>query len=256
MVPLSVLETEGFDLEAVMVSGLLPPHFLSPDPVEDLRAYVADYLKEEIAAEALTRNIPAFAEFLKVASLTSGALLNYVNVARETGVSHKVVRTYFDILEDTYLGFRVPSWKKSRKRRLIETEKFYLFDVGVMTYLSRQAPRIGSPGFGTAFEHYILMELRAFQAYTAPDLEITYWRTAGGFEVDFILGDKELALEVKGSKRTHKGDERGLRALKEDGPVKHAVIVSLEETPRRLDSGIEVVPWRMFIDRLWGRDFL
>ncbi|MFH1436234.1 MAG: ATP-binding protein [Pseudomonadota bacterium] len=256
MVPLSVLETQGFDLEAVMVSGLLPPHFLSPDPVEDLRAYVADYLKEEIAAEALTRNIPAFAEFLKVASLTSGALLNYVNVARETGVSHKVVRTYFDILEDTYLGFRVPPWKKSRKRRLIETEKFYLFDVGVMTYLSRQAPRIGSPGFGNAFEHYILMELRAFQAYAAPDLEIAYWRTAGGFEVDFILGDKELALEVKGSKRTHKGDERGLRALKEDGPVKHAVIVSLEETPRRLDSGIEVVPWRMFIDRLWARDFL
>lgn len=256
MVPLSVLEVEGFDIEEVMVSGLLPPHFLSPDPVEDLRAYVADYLKEEIAYEARMKNIPAFVDFLRVAAVTSGGLLNYVNVGRESGVSHKVVRTYFEILEDTYLGFRLPPWKKSRKRRLIETEKFYLFDVGVANYLSRQAPRIGSPAFGKSFEHFLLMEIRAFKTYRHPDMEIAYWRTSSGYEVDFILGDRELAVEVKGARRAHEGDVRGLSALMDDGPLKHAVIVSLDETPRILDHGIEVLPWSLFIERLWAGDFL
>ena len=112
MTPLTYAETEGFDLEQIMLSGLLPPHFLSSDPVQDLRSYVADYLKEEIAAEAVIRNIPAFAEFLRVAALTSCELLNYTNVARETGVSAKVLRNYFQILEDTLLGFRIQPWRK------------------------------------------------------------------------------------------------------------------------------------------------
>ncbi len=252
MVPLSALEVEGFDLEKVMSSGLLPPHFLSTDPQEDLRAYVADYLKEEIAAEALTQNIPAFSEFLRVAALTSSELLNYTNVAREAGCSSKVVRTYFDILEDTYLGFRIPPWKSSRNRRMILTEKFYLFDVGVANHLARRQPKLGGAGFGKSFEHYILMELRAYQAYRKPDLPITFWRTSAGQEVDFIVGDKDLALEIKGSPRVHEGDLQALTALSEDGPVRKRVVVCLERQPRKLSRGIEVWPWRMFLERLWG----
>jgi len=255
MTPLSVLEVEGFDLESAMVSGLLPPHFLSAEPLEELRAYVADYLKEEIAAEALARSIPAFAEFLRVAAITSGELLNYANVARESGVSAKVVRTYFDILEDTLLGFRIPPWRKSRNRRMILTEKFYFFDVGIANYLARRRPRIGSAEFGKSFEHYILMELRAYQAYRQPDLPIAFWRSSSGQEVDFILGDKQLALEVKGAHRVHEGDLRHLSALLEDGPVGKAVIVSLESEPRRLAKGVESLPWRIFLERLWQGDF-
>jgi len=255
MVPLSYREVSGFDLETIMISGLLPPHFLSPDPVEDLRAYIADYLKEEIAAEALTQNIPAFSEFLRVAALTSGQLLNYVNIARESGVSHKVVRTYFNILEDTYLGFRVSPWRKSKTRRLILTDKFYLFDVGVANYLARTQPKIGSPDFARAFEHYLLMELRAYQAYRNPDLPITYWRTSSGREVDFIAGDKELALEIKGSRRVHESDTASLKALLEDGPVKRCCLVCLEKQPRQLTCGIEALPWQVFLDALWGGEF-
>ncbi|MGH7856029.1 MAG: ATP-binding protein, partial [Candidatus Binatia bacterium] len=129
MVPLSAAEVGDFDLERAMVSGLLPPHYTSPNPREELRAYVGDYLREEVAGEAAVRNLPAFAEFLRIAAITSSELLNYTNVGRESGVSPKVVRTYFDILEDTWLGFRVPPWRRSRRRRLIETEKFFLFDV-------------------------------------------------------------------------------------------------------------------------------
>ncbi|MBW2606025.1 MAG: ATP-binding protein [Deltaproteobacteria bacterium] len=252
MTPLTYEETEGFDLEQIMVSGLLPPHFLSPDPMQDLRSYVADYLKEEIAAEAVIRNIPAFAEFLRVAALTSGELLNYTNVARETGVSAKVVRNYFQILEDTLLGFRIQPWRKVRNRRLIETEKFYLFDVGVTNYLARRTPRIGTPEFGHSFENYILMELKAYQAYRNPELDIRYWRTSTGFEVDFILDDMKVAIEIKGSHRIHSLHTKGIRALMEEHMVKRSVIVSLEKQQRKLDSSIEVLPWQVFLEELWS----
>jgi uncharacterized protein len=252
MHPLTLLETEGFDLEAVMVSGLLPPHFLSPDPIRDLRSYVADYLKEEIAAEAAVQSIPAFAEFLRVAALTNGELLNYTNVAREAGVSAKVVRGYFQILEDTLLGFRVAPWRKSKTRRMIETEKFYLFDVGVANHLSRRTPREGTPEFGKALEHYILMELKAYQAYRHPELDIRYWRTSSGMEVDFVLGDMEVALEIKGGRRVHEGDLKGLSALLADHKVKHPLLVSLEREPRRLAGKIRALPWQEFLRELWS----
>lgn len=255
MTPLSFMEVDGFNLERVMTSGMLPPHFLSPSPVEDLRAYVADYLREEIIAEAMTQNIPAFSDFLRVAALTSSSLVNYVNIARETGVSHKVVRTYFEILEDTYLGYRIPAWTKSKDRRMISTEKFYLFDVGLTNYLARQKPLIGSPTFGHSFEQFILMELKAYQAYRNPELPISFWRTSTGREVDFIVGDKELAVEVKTSDRVHQVDCKGMEALLRDGPIKKAVIVCLERQPRFLRNEIEIIPWRDFILRLWSGEF-
>ncbi len=255
MVPLSLTEVSGFDLERVMLSGLLPPHYLSENPVEELRAYVGDYLKEEIAAEALTQNIPAFSEFLHVAALMSSELLNYANVGRDVGVSPKIVRTYFSILEDTYLGFRVAPWKKSRTRRLIETEKFYLFDVGVANYLARRQPQRGTPEFGKSFEHYLLMELKAYQAYRNQELDISFWRTSTGQEVDFVIGEKDLAVEAKSSSRLHAGDLKGLQSLKEDGPVRKSIVVCLEKEPRKVGA-IEVLPWKLFLERLWGGDLL
>lgn len=256
MPPLCYPEVEGLELESAFVSGLLPPHFLSPDPRMDLRAYIADYLTEEIAAEAVTRNIPAFSDFLRVAALTNGELLNYTNVARETGVSAKVVRGYFQILEDTLLGFRLSPWRRARTRRLIQTEKFFLFDVGLANQLARRTPLAGSADFGKSFEHYILMELVAYQAYRDPDLDLRFWRTSTGQEVDLIVGDMEVAIEVKSSTRVHIGHLRALRSLKAEFPVEHALVVSRESEPRRLADGIEVLPWRHFLDRLWGGDLL
>lgn len=252
MAPISYMETEGFELEDVFISGLLPPHFVSADPIQDLRAYVADYLKEEIAAEAVTQNIPAFAEFLRVAALTSGELLNYTNIGRESGVSARVVRNYFQILEDTLLGFRVRPWRKAKKRRLIETEKFYLFDVGLTNYLARRAPKSGTPEFGHSFENYILMELSAYKAYRNPELDIRYWRTSTGFEVDFILGEMDVALEIKASRNIHSAHTRSIRALREEHRVARAIIISLEKEPRRLEPGLQVLPWQDFLKRLWA----
>jgi len=255
MMPLSYTETSGFELSSALKSGLLPSHFLSLTPIEELRSYVADYLKEEIAAEALTQNIPAFSTFLTVAAITSSELINYVNIAQEVGVSHKVVRTYFDILEDTLLGFRIHPWKKSVDRRLFKTDKFYLFDVGITNYLAKRNPEIGSSEFGKAFEQFIAMELRAYQAYRNPELEITFWRTSSGQEVDFILGDKEVALEVKGSSRVDDRQAKHLRALMDEGPVKHALIVCLEKIPRKMGN-ILVLPWQIFLEKLWADEFV
>jgi predicted AAA+ superfamily ATPase len=256
MGPLSASEVQGFDLERALVSGLLPPHLLSSAPEQDLRAYVADYLKEEIAAEARERDVPAFAEFLRVAALTSSELLDYTNVAREAGVSAKVVRRYFEILEDTLLGARLPAWKRARDRRMIQTEKFYLFDVGVANHLARRRPLPGSPDFGKSFEHWVLMELQNYRRYRAPDMDLRFWRTSTGLEVDFVLGEMDAALEVKGSSRVHEGDLRGLRALRESHRTGRACVVSLEREPRRLDDGIEVLPWRTFVERLWSGELV
>lgn len=254
LLPFSVTEVGDVNLEKVMVSGMLPPHFLSKKPLDLIRSYVADYLKEEISQEAQIQKIPQFSEFLKIAALTSGELLNYNNVAREAGVSSKVVRSYFDILESTMLGFRIPSWKSSKKRRMIMAEKFYLFDVGLSNYLSKREPKQETPEFGKSFEHFILMELRAYKYYRNPELDITYWRTSTGYEVDFILGEKQVALEIKSKKMVHNIDLRSLKALKEDGKVRNLLVVCQEQYLREVDD-IKIIPWKMFLEMLWAGEF-
>ncbi len=255
MLPVSYSEVEGFELESALKSGFLPSHFLSETPVEELRAYVADYLKEEIAGEALLRNIPSFSSFLHVAALTSSELINYLNIAQEVGVSHKVVRQYFDILEDTLLGFRVSPWKKSVNRRLIQTDKFYIFDVGVTNYLAKRNPVLGSSDFGKAFEHFIAMELRAYQAYKNPEMDIRFWRTSSGQEVDFILGEMDVAIEVKGTSKIDGRHLKHLQSLSEDHSVKYQIIVSLESLPRKIGT-ILILPWQIFLEKLWGGEFI
>lgn len=171
MTPLCYPEIEQLNIEKALLSGLLPSHYGSKNYIQELRSYVSYYLKEEVVAWSLSHNIPAFSEFLRIAAITNGELLNYTNVARETGVSAKIVRQYFQILEDTLLGFRLQPWRKQKDRRLIETEKFYFFDVGVANYLANRSPRLGTPEFGKSFEHYILMELKAYQAYKKVPLQ-------------------------------------------------------------------------------------
>jgi predicted AAA+ superfamily ATPase len=254
--PLSLPEVESLDLESAFQSGLLPPHFLSEEPEADLRAYVADYLKEEIAAEAQVRNLPAFSGFLRAVAFSNAELVNYTNIARECGVSAKVVQGYFEILEDTLLGSRLPAWQKSRKRRLIRTDKFYLFDVGVANHLSRRRPLTGTPDFGKSFEQYIWMEVSNYRRYREPDLDLAYWRTSTSLEVDFVLGDMLAAIECKGSERVPPPDLASLRALAEDARVRRRFVVCLEREERRTDDGIEILPWRTFLERLWGGDIV
>ena len=154
------------------------------------------------------------------------------------------------------LGFRLQPWRKSLNRRLIETEKFYLFDIGLANYLARREPKQGTPEFGKSFEHYMLLELMAYKAYRNPELPIYYWRTSTGLEVDFILGDMEVAVEIKASKRVHETDTKGLKSLNAEHTLNKSILVSLESEPKVLGGNIECMPWRLFLENLWGNSLI
>jgi len=254
--PFVTKELEEFNLERALASGLLPSHYLSSNSEMDLKAYVHDYLKEEIQAEALTRNLPAFSRFLQSAAITNGMLLNYSNAARETGVSVKTIREYYQILEDTLIGRQLLAWKKSKKRRMIETSKFFFFDIGIVsTLLNYTSLTPGTREYGRAFEHFILQECWAYRHYSGLDFPITFWRTASGAEVDLILGEAEVAIEIKSSENA--GDRtKGLHLFHEEHKCRKAFIVSRDPLPRKLSSNITVLPWHAFCGMLWDGEII
>ena len=219
-----------------------------------LDAYVADYLREEIAAEGLVRSFPAFSGFLDAAALSDGEIVNFSNIARECEVSSPTVKAYFGILEDTLLGRWLPAYRKRRKRRVIGAPKFYFADVGAVNRLARRG--VLEPGaqlYGKAFENWVFHELAACAAYRELDAEITYWRLPSGIEVDFVLGDVRVAVEAKASPRIAGHHLRGLRTLAQEHPgVGRRIVVCLELRARRTDDGIEILPAADFIR--WLRD--
>ncbi|MBW1717686.1 MAG: ATP-binding protein [Deltaproteobacteria bacterium] len=254
--PFVTRELKEFQLERALVSGLLPSHYLSSDSQMDLKAYVNDYLKEEIQAEALTRNLPAFSRFLHSAAITNGMLLNYSNAARETGVSVKTIREFYQILEDTLIGRPLLPWKKSKKRRLIETSKFFFFDIGIVSALlmyNSLAP--GTREYGRAFEHFILQECWAYRHYSKLEFPITFWRTASGAEVDLILGESEFAIEIKSSEKAGERT-KGLHLFQEENTCKKAYIISRDPLPRKLASNVTILPWQIFCEMLWENEII
>lgn len=248
----------AFDLEKILNRGFLPNHFENEDYADRLRSYCSDYLKEEIFAEGLVRNLPAFSAFLTVASFSDTEQVSFSNIASDVGVSAPTIKSYFEILEDTLIGQFVPAYRKRPKRRTQSSPKFHFFDVGVVNSLAkRKYVEKGSELFGKALENWVFHELRCFKAYNAPDLEISYWRLSDGREVDFILNDLECAIEVKGSEKISDKHLKGLRELKMEYPgVKRRIIVSTEAVSRVTSDGIEILSIKDFIARLWVGDFI
>jgi len=189
-----------------------------------------------------------FSRFLEVVGLTHGRQLNYANVARESGVSASTVRNYYQILKDTLLGFELPPWRKSRKRRLVETAKFYLFDIGVANCLHPELKRVdpGTDAFGRAFEHFVINEVRAYLAYNGLDENLSYWRTSSGREVDLIIGNMDLAIEIKAAKQIRNQDLKGMRALLQEHTPNNRFVVSREDKMRLTGDDIRIIPWREF----------
>ena len=254
--PLTTKELGEFKLERILNHGLIPLHYAEDDPERSLRSYVLDYIEQEVHAEALTRNIPAFARFLEAVAATHGRLINYSNIARDCGVTSKTVWEYYQILQDTLLGHTLEPWRKKKSRRLIETAKFYLFDVGVVRALSgMRLIQGGTEEFGRAFEHFLIEEIRAYLAYKEKFLPLAYWRTSTGLEVDLVIGDLDLAIEFKASRQADERDLKGLRALMEDQKVREAVLVSQDSIIRKLSGGITVYPWQKFCEKLWAGGF-
>jgi predicted AAA+ superfamily ATPase len=253
MHPLAAPEVPGFDLVRALNRGMLPTHYQADDDRLLRDAYVGTYLKEEIAAEAVVRNLPAFSHFLEIAALANGEMVVYQNIAADCAVSAPTVKAYFTILEDTLLGRLVPAFTKRARRRVIQAPRFYFFDVGIVGAIARRG-RIepGSELWGRALEHFIFMEISAHSDYRGGRYPIAYWRTASQFEVDFVLGDGAAAVEVKSTPLARDHDLRGLRAFRDEHRRARALLVSMDARPRRTEDGIEVLPWRHFLDLLWA----
>jgi len=253
MFPFVSAELGKLDLLKALNRGLIPVHYFQDTYKKSLRAYTQDYLKEEVFDEGLTRNIPAFARFFDAMGFSHGELTNFSNIARECGVDSKTVKEYYQILKDTLLGDFIEPFKKRQNRKVItRTSKFYLFDVGVAgTITKRHVRQERGVDFGKAFEHFILMEIKAHNSYHEIDYEINFWRTKSGLEVDFILGGGEIAIEVKGAGSIQNKDLRPLNAFIETNDPRKALVVC-NEKKERIVGKVRITPWRKFLSDLWN----
>jgi predicted AAA+ superfamily ATPase len=251
--PLVSDEIPDFDLNRALNHGMLPRHYLMENPTMRIQAYIGDYLQQEIVEEAIVRRLDAFTRFLQVAALSNSEIVNYTNIAQDCGVSSKTVKEYFSILKETMLGFFLPSYTKVVKRRVIQSPKFYYFDVAIPNHLLRRIPiQPGTDVYGHALEHLVIQELRAFMSYRQPLKSLTYWHTLDNkYEVDAVLGDAEVAIEVKSSKNVSSHDTKGLKAFSEEYPEAKLYLLSLEDRPRKF-NGVEVWPVEQFLKRLWS----
>ena len=241
-----------FDVMRAIARGTLPSIYFSDDPHADLQAYTGLYLQQEIMAEGLTRNVPAFSRFLRVVALCNSTIVNFTKVANDAQVARTTVYEYFEILKDTLVLHELPAWRHSRKRKPLSSSKYYFFDVGVVAELQGRAFRLGTSEFGQAFETYLLHELVSHRDYTSGD-PLRYWRSTSGFEVDFLIGD-HTAVEVKAKENISTRDLKSLRSLAEENAFKRYICVCLEPRVRRLGP-LTVLPFGEFLRALWDGEF-
>jgi uncharacterized protein len=260
--PLVFAEIPDFNLQRALSHGLVPSHYLAQNWKKTIAAYVQDYLTEEIKAEGLVRNLAAFAKFIKVAAHSNCELVNFANVAQDCQIDSKTVKEYYQILEDTLLGYFIAPYKDRHKRKdLVATPKFYYFDVGVVNgIIRREITELKGMAAGNALEHYILMELIAYRGLNDLDYEITFWRTRTGLEVDFILGKAEVAIEVKISEHPRLSDLHGLVAFQEEYTSKKAYTVCMVPRKRKLQinesQSIDLLPVETFLKMLWKGEII
>ncbi len=256
LLPFSIKEIgeENFHLKERLLYGLIPFIYTSSEPVLDLKSYLSDYIQGEVVAEGAVRNIPAFGRFLEIAALQHGEMINYQNIANDSQVARTTVIDYYKVLTHTLVGNELPAWGESKKRKPINTSKYYLIDNGVVNALiGRSDINLKSPEAGHLFEGYIFHELNCFKNYVK-DISIHYWRSTSGFEVDFILND-EVAIEVKLTSNISKQHLKGLTALMEEEKLKRFILVSQVKDPIYQD-GVEVLPWGDFLTLLWSGDIV
>ncbi len=245
---------EDFQITRLCNRGNIPNHYLSDQYWDLLESYVADYLKEEILAEALVRSLPSFSDFLRAAAICDSEIVDYTNIATDCGVKSPTVKNYYEILQDTLQGFTLPAYTRKPKRKVIHAPKFYFANVGVVNWLAkRKLLEPGSTEFGKAFENVIVNEVRAWNAYNKQGNELAYWKLASGAEVDLVLPDLGLAIEIKSSRSISGKHLSGLRELVVDQPrFKRRIVVSMEEISRVTPDQIFIYSLSDFLRLLWN----
>lgn len=250
---------DSFCLERILNHGYLPLIYQSDIPQQLHRAYVANYLTEEVAAEGLVRNLPRFSDFLRVAALSDTDIVNFSKIAEDCHVSAPTAKEHFQILIDTLLGRYLPGYSHRQKRKIVQAPKFYLTDVGIVNFLCKRGTiLLGSEIAGRAFENFMFHELSAYSLYNEKYIDLSYWKLAGTkHEVDFVLNEMEVAIEVKTAHRIAGHHLRSLHELKRENPkVKRRLLVC--RAPRKMieSDGIEIWPYAEFLTALWGGDII
>lgn len=254
--PLVSAEIPDFDLIRAINNGMLPRHYAVNNPWERFRAYIGVYLNEEIREEALSRKLTSFSRFLEVAAFSNSEMVVYKNIAQDCGIDHRTVKDYFEILQDTLIGYLIPGFSASIKRRAIAAPKFYYFDVGVANYLSNRKNIIqGTDAFGHALEHLVIQEIIAYLSYSGSDELLTYWRTSSGYEVDAIIGYGRIAIEIKSGNEIQSRHLKGLKAFMEEFPEVRPIVVSMDINKRIL-NGVEIFPATEFLKKMWAGEII
>jgi predicted AAA+ superfamily ATPase len=240
-----------FDLSAALYFGTIPSivHFSdTPSRQAALDAYVDTYLKEEIIVEQLLRNVQPFRKFLNLSAQSNGTIVNFSNIAKDLKVDDKTVKIYFDILEDTLLGFYLPAYEKSLRKQQIKSPKFYLFDTGVKRVLDQNLPAtapLSAQEFGLAFEHFVLCEFTRLKSYLRKKMTFSHYNS-GNSEIDLVIeapGIPDTFVEIKATEKVTEEHIKTLKLLKKDFP-KHRYFCLSRDPIARQEEGIEVVPWQ------------
>ncbi len=241
-----------FSLDRALSLGTLPSVYLSSndqDAQRTLKAYVETYLKEEIEQEAMLRNLGAFIRFLTLAGDENGNVINYSNIARETGVSYQTVKEYFKILEDTLVGFMLEPYSRSTRKRLLKHPKFYFFDTGVQRALTK---KMLSPlerktsDYGKVFEHFFIAEARRLASYREMDYRFSFYESSNHAEVDLIIEtpqNRVFAVEIKSSENPDIANLKGLKSFQEVCPKATLYCACLSSRKRTLNN-IHILPWQ------------
>ncbi len=254
MFPLTASELgSDFDLDRVLRHGSLPLVWNSETPREVLEAWALLYLSEEIRAEAMTRNLPAFSRFLPVAALRNAELLNVASIARDAGVARPTVAGYLQILEDTLLVHRVPAYESRLRTRERRAPKLYWVDPGIVRAVKRQLGPLTAEERGPLLESWVATTLRAHAPSRELFERLGYWSTLRTrSEVDFVLerGGEFLGIEVKATARYHAGLLRGLRLISDFPRFARRILVYTGDRPFRSEDGIEIWPAELFAERV------
>lgn len=255
--PLSLLELlDDFSLNDALRFGTLPTvvNKTKEEKVQQLKAYVNTYLKEEIQAEAVTRRIDNFHRFLEAAAYCHGELVNLTKIGSEASLPRKSVSSYYQILEDTLVGFFLQPWGHRVSRKdLVTHGKFYFFDNGIVNTLTQNLTGefpTKSTVFGKLFESYCILEFIRIHEYKNTEHKIGFFRTRGGLEIDLIEEQqgKIRAIEIKSSESISKDQLRGLKIFAEEFPQAKLILVCRIPRPLQID-GIQCLPYKLFYEQ-------
>jgi len=237
---------DKFNLENQLKYGSLPLLLkceTNSDKEDFLKSYVQNYLKEEVLIEQLVRQIEPFKDFLEVAAQMNGEPINYSKISRDVNASDQTIKTFFQILEDTLVGFHLKAFHRSIRKQQKESEKFYFFDTGVVRALSRKLklplePRTSD--FADAFEHFIILEIHRLCNYENNDYRMSYIRSKDDVEVDLVIerpGKPDLLVEIKSTNQVKEIDSKSISSYQKDWDQPcEAVLLSLDPYEKKFKN--------------------